>query len=62
MSFESVQKKIAKRTGVRMERAGAMLAATTRRTMKKHKMSTKHGIPKNVFSKIEKLKSKMEKA
>jgi hypothetical protein len=49
MSFKSVQKKIAKRQGVSMERAGAMLAAGTRRTMEKHGMSTKHGIPKDVF-------------
>lgn len=31
MSFKSVQKKIAKKSGVSKERAGAILAAATRR-------------------------------
>lgn len=50
MSFKSVQKKIAK-GGIGMERAGAMLASRTRKTMQAHGMSTKHGIPKGVFNK-----------
>lgn len=50
MSFKSVQKQMAK-GGVGMERAGAMLASRTRKTMKAHGLSTAHGIPKNVFNK-----------
>ncbi len=50
MSFKSVQKKIAAK-GVGMERAGAMLASRTRKTMEQHGLSTKHGIPKGVFNK-----------
>ena len=42
---------MAKKGGYSVERASAMLAAGTRKTMKKHGMSTKHGIPKDVFSK-----------
>jgi hypothetical protein len=51
MSFKTVQSKIARREGVSMDRAGAMLAAGTRRAMTKHGVSTKHGIPKDVFHK-----------
>lgn len=51
MSFKSVARGMAKKGGYSMERASAMLAAGTRRTMRKHGMSTTHGIPKNVFSK-----------
>ena len=50
MSFKSVQKSMVK-PGVSMERAGAMLASQTRKTMQKHGLSVKHGIPKNVFNK-----------
>ena len=49
MSFKSVAKGIAKSKGIPIERANAMLAAGTRRAMKKHGMSVKHGIPKNVW-------------
>jgi hypothetical protein len=62
MSFKAVQKKIAKQPGVSMERAGAMLAGRTRQNMKKAGMSTKHGIPKNVYAKMEELKNKMKKS
>ncbi len=51
MSFKSVSKGMAKKGGYSIERASAMLAAGTRRTMKKHGMSTAHGIPKGVFKK-----------
>lgn len=51
MSFKSVQGKIAKSKGISMDRAGAMLASSTRRNMKSAGMSTKHGIPKNVYQK-----------
>ena len=52
MSFARVQAGIARRQGVSMDRAGAMLATGTRRTMKKRGLSTKHGIPKGVFKRI----------
>lgn len=58
MSFKVVQEKIAARSGIGMARAGAMLASQTRKTMKKNKISTKHGIPKGVFKKF---KEKMGK-
>lgn len=51
MGFKEVQAKIAAKQGVSSDRAGAMLAAGTRSTMKKHGISTKHGIPKGVFQK-----------
>lgn len=49
MSFKKVQAKIAREKGISEERAGAILAATTRKTMARHGMSTKHGIPKGVY-------------
>lgn len=58
MSFKAVQAKIAAQKGVGMERAGAMLASRTRKTMAMHGMSTKHGIPKGVFDKMKKKKKK----
>lgn len=57
MSFKAVQEKIASKSEVPMERAGAMLASRTRTIMKKHGISTSHGIPKNVFAKMKKKKS-----
>jgi len=57
MSFKAVQAKIAANKGIGSDRAGAILAATTRKTMAKHGMSTKHGIPKGVFSKMKKKKN-----
>ncbi len=54
MSFKSVASSMAREKGISTERASAMLASNTRRTMKKHGLSTKHGIPKGVFSKFKK--------
>lgn len=62
MSFKSVQKKIAKKSGAGMDSAGAILASTTRKNMKKAGMSTKHGIPEGVYSKMDELKKKMIQA
>ena len=52
MSFKTVQARMAKKQGISKERAGAMLASKTRSIMKKHGMSTKHGIPKGVYKKM----------
>ncbi len=57
MSFEMVAGRIARQKGVSKERARAILAAGTRRAMKKHKISAKHGIPKGVWDKF---KSRMK--
>lgn len=57
MSFKKVQAKIAREKGISEERAGAILAATTRKTMAKHGMSTKHGIPKGVYGVMKKTHS-----
>ena len=57
MSFKSVQKEIEGK-GVSKEKAGAMLASRTRKTMAIHGLSAKHGIPKNVFDKMKKKKKK----
>jgi len=54
MSFARVASQMAKEKGISTERASAMLASNTRKTMKKHGISTKHGIPKGVFSKFKK--------
>jgi len=56
MSFKAVQEKISTQKGVGMDKAGAMLASRTRKTMALHGMSAKHGIPKNVFDKMKKKK------
>jgi hypothetical protein len=57
MSFKAVAGRIAKEKGISKDRASAMLASSTRRTMKKHGMSVKHGIPKGVFSVMKKTHS-----
>ena len=57
MSFKKVQEKIAREKGISKERAGAILAATTRKVMAKHGMSTKHGIPKGVYGVMKKTHS-----
>ena len=51
MSFKAVANKMAKKQGIAVGRANAMLASRTRKTMQAHGLSTKHGIPKNVFNK-----------
>lgn len=49
MSFKTIAASMAKKQGVSTDRASAMLAAGTRKAMTKRGISTKHGIPKNVF-------------
>jgi hypothetical protein len=48
MSFKAIQAKIADKSGVGKEKAGARLPSTTRKSMGKVGISTRHGIPKNV--------------
>jgi hypothetical protein len=52
MSFKTVASQIMRKQGISREAANAMLTSNTRRIMKKRRISTKHGIPKGVFSKF----------
>lgn len=54
MGFREVASSMAHEKGISTKRASAMLASNTRRTMKKHGLPAKPGIPKGVFSKFKK--------
>ncbi len=54
MSFKSVAKSMSSKENISMKEASKRLAGHTYKIMKRHKIDTKHGIPKGVFSKFKK--------